>query len=301
MDLRTQYLRTISSEQTRRAYRTDLQRLFGEGALDASKVRAVDPDAIQSFVRTMSRSGLSLSTQRRRLAAIRGFYDWLVQDGVVSRNPARHPDVEPMRSEAESSSCNLLSAADVESMIAIAAQSGRSGIRDQAIVLTIVYGALRRHEVSTLEVEDVRPLGRHWILDLDDASSPNNSYVRIPETLVETIERVKGRYGITEGPLWRSVSNQNQGAPMTPDAIYKVVRGVSEQAGLDPIGIDTLRRTGLQLALKEGAGVPQVQAHGRLADPASAARLHDSDVRSGALENEVTEYIDLDIEEALKG
>ncbi len=294
MDLVDSFLAEVSSEQTRRAYGTDLNRFFQEETVDEAVVQPIEAEGVQSFIRAMHRRELSSSTQRRRLAALRRFFDWLIQEGVRSHNPARMPQVQLSRSAAASSDDSTLSKEDVEALVAMAGESPTSGLRDQALILTIVYAALRRGEVAALEVDDVRPLGRYWVLDLKD-SSQGGGYVRIPETVVEAIERMKDAYDITSGPLWRSVSNQNHGRPLTPDAIYKVVRRVSEQAGLDSVSIDSLRRTGLQLALEGGADVPQVQAHGRFSDSASAARLRDAEERSGALGESAVEYIDLDL------
>jgi len=294
MDLLDSFLKEVSSDQTRRAYGTDLNRFFKDTAVDESLVQSTSAEDIQAFVRAMDRRELSGSTQRRRLAALRRFFDWLIEEGVMSHNPARHPQVQLLQSEAGTSSNSPLSKEDVEDLVTTAGESPKTGIRDQALILTIVYAALRRGEVAILEVEDVRPLGRYWVLDLDDASQ-GSGYVRIPQTVVEAIERVQDAYDITSGALWRSLSNQNRGRPMTPDAIYKVVRRVSEKAGLEALSIDTLRRTGLQLALQGGADLPQVQAHGRFSDSSSAARLHDAEERSGALSESAVEHIELDV------
>lgn len=294
MDLLDSFLKEVSSDQTRRAYGTDLNRFFENAAVDESVVQSTDAEDIQAFVRAMHRRELSVSTQQRRLAALRRFFDWLIREGIVSHNPARHPQVQLLRSEAGSSSTSPLSKKEVEDLVATAGESPKTGIRDQALILTIVYAALRRGEVAALEVEDVRPLGRYWVLDLDD-SSQGGGYVRVPQTVVDAIERVRDAYDITSGPLWRSLSNQNWGRPMTPDAIYKVVRRESTQTGLDPVSIDTLRQTGLQLALQGGADVRQVQTHGRFGTAASAARLHDAEERSGALGDSAVDYIDLDV------
>ena len=294
MDRVSSFLQEIQNKQTRRAYRTDLRRFFQAMELEGSDVVGILSDDVQSFVRSLRDAGESVSTQRRRLAAVRSFYDWLINEGVVSQNPARHPQVEPLRPESGSSARPLLSAQDIEALVHTAGSTSRTGLRDQALILTIVFGALRRSEVTALEVDDVRPLGRYWILDLSK-DAQGSDYVRIPETVVEAIERMKDAYNITKGALWRSRSNQNRGAPMSPDAIYKVVRRVAEQAGLDSVSIDRLRRTGLQLALKGGATLPQVQAHGRFSDPASAARL--SEERSSELGASAVEHIELEVED----
>lgn len=293
MDLLPQYLSELSSSHTRRGYETDLKSFFGQGVVEEADIENIDPEQIQAHLRSKARNDQSISTQRRCLAALRGFWDWLISQDMASHNPARHPQVEPVRPTVESSPDAPLSKEDIKRMIEEAGQSERTAVRDQALILTIVYGALRRSEVASLETHQVRPLGGHWILDLETPSE--TGYVRIPETVVEAIDRVKARYDITKGRLWRSVSNQNYGAPMTPDAIYKVVRRTSKRAGLEPVSIDTLRKTGLHLALAGGADISQVQAHGRLSDVGSAARLSDPGKLSGALTDSAAEYIELDV------
>lgn len=296
MDLLERFLQQISSAQTRRAYRTDLKRFFGEEDIQESDVRAVDPNAVKTLVRAMHRDELSASTQRRCLAAFRRFFDWLIERGVLQHNPARAPQLKPMPPDSEPSDLSFLSKEEVENLVSTAGENTQTGLRDQALILTIVYGALRRSEVADLEVEDIRPLGRHWIIDLGSTGG----YVRIPEVVVNAIERMTDTYGISSGSLWRSLSNRNRDTPMSPDAIYKVVRRTSKRAGLDPVSVDTLRQTGLQLALKGGANLRDVQVHGRFSSATTAATLHEQEERSGALSGEAAENIELDLSEAIQ-
>lgn len=298
MDLVGSFLDSVSSGQTERAYRTDLRRFFREDEVTEGRVTSIEAEDVQAFVRDMRTKEASLATQRRRLAALRSFFDWLIEHAIVTYNPARNPIVDPIPPEEHSSSASTLSKEALETLIETAGEAPQSGPRDRALILTIVYAALRRSEVTHIEVADVRPLGRYWILDLQRIDD-GGSYVRIPEVVLEAIEQVKDVYDVTSGRLWRSLSPRNRGEPMSPDAIYKVVRRVSEEAGLNPVSIDTLRRSGLQLALQGGADLPQVQAHGRLRTAGSAARLHEDDDRSGALDESAVEYIDLDVSDQL--
>jgi len=299
MDLLDSYLDSLSSRQTRRAYRTDLQKFFSEEQdVDARDVQAVQVEDVRAFVRAMRDLDLSAGTQRRRLAALRSFFDWAMTENVHDRNPARHPDVQPMPAESGSSSTRVLTKREVRDVLDAAGASDRTGLRDQALLLTIIYAALRRREIAGLTVEDIRPLGRHWILDLNDAES---EYVRLPEKVVNLIEEVKDHYGISSGPLWRSMSNRNQGAPLSPDAIYGIVRRSGNVAGVGQITIDTLRRTGLRLAADGGATLSQIQTHGRYGDSAAAARVHDTETSGGNLQDSAAAYIEIDVSGVLRG
>jgi len=50
---------------------------------------------------------------------------------------------------------------------------------------------------------------------------------------------------------------------MSDRAIYNAVNRTAERAGLEPIGVHTLRHTGCTLALNNGATLKQVQDHAR--------------------------------------
>lgn len=293
-DLVEEFLATISSSHTQRSYQTDLHRFFGDQRPQQSEVESITPKTVQTFVRSMYRKGLAESTQRRRLSALRRFFDWLVTQGVRAHNPARHPNLRPKPPDEEPSGATVLTREEVEQFLTAAASSGKSAPRDQALTMTIVYAALRRKEIAGLTVGDVRPLGRHWILDLSGRNS-SAGYVRVPEVVVDTIERMKNAYGIESGPLWRSLSNQNRGAPMSPDAIYKAIRRVASRAGVGAVSIDSLRQTGLQLALDGGADLAQIQAHGRFNTVAGAAESQDYSERPGTLEESAAENIELDL------
>jgi len=294
VDLVDQFLNTLASSHTRRAYRVDLRRFFSASEVDRDVVAAIDPDAVQAFVRAMKRRGRSLATQRRRLAALRGFFDWLIEGGRLGYNPGRSPTVTPLAPGTDVEERPTPDKAEVECLLDTAKALPQTGLRDRALIATIVYGALRRREAAGLTVDDVRPLGRYWVLDLDNASQ-GGGYVRIPQTVVDAIERMQEAYDITGGPLWRSFSNQNRGEPLSPDGVYKAVRRVADRAGLNPVSIDGLRRAGLQLAMDGGAGLAQIQAHGRFSSAASAAQLTDASDVPGALNESAMDYIDLEL------
>ena len=301
MNLLDSFLTSLSSSQTRRAYRTDLRAFFSqEEDITADVVQATTHEDIRAFVRTMHDLDLAPGTQRRRLAALRSFFDWARTEHVHDRNPARHPDVEPMPPDNAPSSAGSLTKLEVRDTLEAAGASDETGLRDQAIILTTVHAALRRSEIAGVEAEDVRPLGRYWILEVnqDDAEG---EYVRVPDQVVDVIDRVKDQFGLTAGPLWRSMSNRNRGEPLSADAIYTIVRRAGNAAGVGPITIDTLRRTGLRLAADGGARLSQIQAHGRFGNSAAAAQAHGPATAGGNLQASAAVYIDFDASGVLRG
>lgn len=301
MQLLDRFSAHIDSEHTRRAYRTDLTDFFerlGKTSTPEGLQKLTRAD-VRTYIRSLQSEGLSESTQRRRLSALRRFFDWVMEQGYLDRNPARacQIDLGHSRNSSDSKQAepSVLSKADAEALIRATGGAGSADLRDRGMLLTILYGALRRKEVAMMNVKHVRPLGRHWVIDLPAVDSWSSAYVKIPETVVEAIERVQTRYGIDEGALWRSLSNRNRGARMTPDAIYKVVRRTGERAGLGRVTVETLRQTGLRLALDAGASVQQVQLHGRLQSASSVERLSDASGKSSRLSESAVDFVDLDV------
>lgn len=302
MSLQRDFLEQLGSRHTKRAYRSDLSDfmdyLRDEDRLDG--IDEVEAHDIRAYVQALQADGLSRSTQRRRLSALRRFYDWFMDQGYSDRNPARTCRIDLAESASSgsqtgSSKPSVLDKSEVERLIRVTESAGSATVRDRGLLLTILYGALRRAEVAAMDVEHVRPLGRHWVIDLPAGDSWSSAYVKIPEAVVEAIEQVQSRYDIDEGALWRSLSNRNRGARLTPDAIYKIVRRTGRRADFGDVTVDVLRRTGLHLAVSAGASLQQVQAHGRLQSVASVEDLGDENERPDRLGESAVDFVDLDV------
>ncbi len=293
------FIDDLETEHTQRAYRTDLTNFFAHVAEDSSDLRVdhVTSADIRDFLRAMREKELSYATRRRRVSAIRAFYDWLVKRDLASGNPARDAGIQLRRmGEEGEESLRFLEKEELETLVATAGESDRTGPRDQGLILVIVYAALRRSEVAALNIEHVRPLGRHWVIDVPSSSGARGGFVKIPELAASAVQRIVEMYDEEEGPLWRSASNRNRGNRMSPDAIYKCIRNHGREAGLGTIDIETLRRSGLRLASASGARPVQIQSQARLQEVASAVRYFDSEPEEARLQNTATDHIHLDVD-----
>lgn len=74
------------SPHTLRAYSADLA-AFGRHVGDSAPVAAIDRDAVVGFIDAQRAAGLAASSVKRRAAAVRGFFRWLVDESVLSSNP----------------------------------------------------------------------------------------------------------------------------------------------------------------------------------------------------------------------
>lgn len=145
------------SRHTARAYETDLTSLAGFMMERRSTAPA---DATLSDLRAwaawMKGQGAAASTVQRRVAAVRGFFSWAYEGGLLRQNPAarlRSPKV-PKRLPAD------VSAADAQALLdAVAAASVKSGDpmdhRDSAILETLYSSGIRVGELCALNIGDI--------------------------------------------------------------------------------------------------------------------------------------------------
>lgn len=264
LDLLRTYLERFERPNTRRNYRNDIARFFDADFVTASMARRVSFMDVNRHLTELEASGQKPSTIKRRIAALRGFFDWLRALEVIERNPTERSLLRRVRSSTSRDRSIIFLSPEQASRLVDAATETPSGLRDRALILTMLHCVLRRSEAAAMDVEHVRPLGRYWVLDLPDTKGGTDQYVKIPEHVVEAITELRDADEIVSGALWRSQSNNSLGRRLSARSIYSIVHGAALRAGLsDDVGAHTLRHTGCTLAIEAGASVHQVQTHAR--------------------------------------
>ena len=259
------YLQRFDRAQTRRAYQNDIAQFFGTEYLTADDVRGVSFMHVNRHIEALEDDGLKASSIKRKVSALRGFFDWLEALEVVERNPANSKLLRKQRSVSQRDrKIVFLSSKEVRQLLDATDEAGDAAPRDRALILTMLHCVLRRSEAAAMNADHIRPLGRYWVLDLPRSKGGDDQFVKIPAKVVDEIDRMKAHYGFSDGPLWRSLSNNNRGGRLTPHSIYNIVKSTAERTSLsDEIGAHTLRHTGCTLAIESGATVQQVKSHAR--------------------------------------
>src|SRR5437868_11423325 len=114
------------ADHTIESYARDLTALARYAAGEERPLDALDRHALEAFVRQQMTSGLSPRSVARSIAAIRGFYRFLVLDRRLERNPA--DDLTPPR--AWPALPKFLSVEEVDHLIAQPDVSTPLGLRD---------------------------------------------------------------------------------------------------------------------------------------------------------------------------
>ncbi|MCB0719558.1 MAG: tyrosine-type recombinase/integrase [Bacteroidetes bacterium] len=260
------FLHRFDREQTRRAYRNDISQFFGSEFVSTEMVRAVTFLHVNEHIAQLEDSGARASTIKRRVSAIRGFFDWLEALELVDRNPAHKQLIRRVRSASSRDQVVVfLTAEQAANLLAAADDGSKCATRNVALVETLLHCVLRRSEAAAMNYDHIRPLGRYWVLDLPATKGGANQYVKIPEHVVESIEAVRHFYGHQSGAIWRSLSRNNSaGRRLSAHSIYQIVKGLAERAAIPfAIGAHTLRHTGCTLAIESGASLQQVKEHAR--------------------------------------
>jgi site-specific recombinase XerD len=258
------YLQRFDRPETKRSYRSDLVDFFGTDQVDIVTVTAVNFVHINQYIASLEALGRKSTTIRRRIAALRGFFDWLHALGVIEKNPAQKQLVRRVKmAGAADRPIFYLTAKQASDIIAATEAAGEAAVRNRALIITMLHCVLRRSEAAAMDVEHVRPIGHYWVLDLPTTKGGSDQYVKVPSHVVEEIDRHRQHYHIDSGPLWRSLAYRNKDGRLSTRSIYNIVSRTAMAAGLTEVGAHTLRHTGCTLAIEAGASLQQVQTHAR--------------------------------------
>jgi integrase/recombinase XerC len=151
------------SEHTLRAYAADLRQFLefaASGRDPAPCPETIDLPLLRAWLADLYHRGLSPVSTRRKVAALRSFLRFLVQQGSLEINSARFigapkaPKTIPRVMTAEQT-CNLLDAA--------AGRRERPHVTRDAAILEILYGCgLRVSELCGLNLGDI-DLAERWL------------------------------------------------------------------------------------------------------------------------------------------
>lgn len=244
------------SPRTQEAYQRDLRR-FAEYA-ESKSVRApadITAKLLREYVYHLKDLGLSPSSIRRNVSAVRSYFRFLVGDGLVVRDPSERLETpKKWRTLPE-----VLSVDEVKQLLASPTLDDNLVFRDRAL-LELAYGAgLRVSEWITLGVRDlmledglVRVFGK----------GSKERLVPIGRSAIGAVAvylrelRPKLEHGEGKGILLLNA----RGKPLTRMGAWKILRGHVERAGITKhVSPHTLRHSFATHLLEGGADLRAVQ------------------------------------------
>ena len=131
------------SQNTVASYCSDVERFmdFYQG-----RIENADSEDIEQYIG--SRKDLTARSQARVISSLRSFYDWLVQEGMITDNPCDNVDAPKIGRNIP----DVLSEEEVSRLMDVVDTSTWFGLRDRAI-LEVMYGCgLRVSEAVNLKI-----------------------------------------------------------------------------------------------------------------------------------------------------
>jgi site-specific recombinase XerD len=254
------WLASLTTDKTREAYASDLRAFLGflDGHdLDAYTVTRPVLDAWRLTMETgaTSRTGrpLAPSTIARRLAAVRSFYDYALDMGVVAANPVAR--VKAPRVSHASPTLGM----DREQARAMRAEAASRDADTAGLVALLLDTALRISEALALDVSDIEAERDHLVARIVGKGGKHDT-MPLPPTVVAALAPLLD--GRTDGPLFR-----HKGQRMTRYRARYVVGRMAAAAGIPgKISPHSFRHTAATLALDSGLSIRETQALMRHAD-----------------------------------
>ena len=259
---------------TLESYARDLGALAEYAAGAGRPPDALDRHDLEAFVRHAMARGLSPRSVARMVAAVRGFYRFLVVDRQLERNPA--DDLRPPR--AWPALPRFLSMEEVDTLVAQPDVTTPIGLRDRAMIELLYATGLRVSELVAVRPSDLRldeqcmtcvgkgnkerlvPIGEQaveWIRRYQRDGRPRLIDSRRPVRKVRRVRRVRGNHKVNGH---QNLFVNARGGRLSRVGFWKILKRYAIRAGLPrTLSPHVLRHSFATHLLDRGADLRSIQ------------------------------------------
>jgi integrase/recombinase XerD len=243
------------AEHTIESYSRDLGALVGFAAESSVGIERLDRAALEAFVRQQMSSGLSPRSVARSVAAIRGFYRFLVLDRRLEESPAA--DLQGPRAWAPLP--KFLSLDEVDALIAQPDVSTPKGLRDRALIELLYATGMRVSELIGVRSTDLH-LDEHYLTCIGKGNKER--LIPIGEQAaawVRTYVR-DGRPALLKGRTDPRLFVNARGRPLSRVGFWKILKAYGRRASLPPVlSPHVVRHSFATHLLERGADLRAIQ------------------------------------------
>jgi integrase/recombinase XerD len=240
---------------TLESYGRDLTALAAYAAAAGCPLDALDRHALEAFVREQMTRGLSPRTVARMVAAVRGFYRFLVLDRRLERNPA--DDLRPPR--AWPALPKFLSPAEVDTLIAQPDTATPLGLRDRAMIELLYATGVRVSELMSVRLADLH-LDEQFMTCIGKGNKER--LVPIGEHAVDWITKYQrsARRELLKGRTSARLFVNARGGPLTRVGFWKILKQYGRKANLPrSLSPHVVRHSFATHLLERGADLRSIQ------------------------------------------
>ncbi len=242
------------SSNTIQSYAHDLAKLFQFLRKERISWMKADEQGLVRFVHHQSRAGLSPRSMARLISSIKSFYNFLVLDGMIKKNPA----VNLSSPKTWLALPKFLTVKEVESLLGQPDEENVRGIRDKAMLELLYATGLRVSELIALRTKNVN-LEDGFLLCVGKGGKER--IVPIGGSAAKAVRRYleQGRDKfLKESSEYLFLSQR--GNAFTRQGFWKLLKGYAKKAGLvQKISPHVLRHSFATHLLERGADLRSVQ------------------------------------------
>ena len=220
-----------------------------------SAEEAVERATIVAYLLDLESSGKAMATIARRLAALRAFYQFLVRERHVRRDPTADLSSPRLKRRLP----RVLTVAEVERILAQPDTATAAGLRDRAMLELLYATGIRVSELTSLNTTDV---------DLDGSlvrcvgKGNKERIIPMGGAAVDALTAylAHGRRRFVRSQSGRSLFLNHHGQRLTRQGFWKIVKKYAELAHITKaITPHTLRHSFATHLLENGADLRSVQ------------------------------------------
>ena len=243
-----------ASDNTLSSYMRDMHQFDAYLADKGISLRQVIQSDIENYAKYLTVKGKSASTVTRAMASIKSFYNYMLNHGQVSSNPAK--GIAPAKVERKLP--QILTSKEVELFLEQPECTDLKGFRDRAMLELLYATGIRVSELIGLNVEDLNlsagilrcsSKGKERLIPL---------YPAAVRALSDYVDRIRPQ--MIDSPEERALFVNVSGERMSRQGFWKLIKHYQEKAGIQKeITPHTLRHSFAAHLLENGADLQSIQ------------------------------------------
>jgi site-specific recombinase XerD len=251
----------IRNVHTRKAYLAAVTRFTDWCAANGlDDLTALEPVHVATYIEALQ-GKLAAPSVKQHLAAIKQLLDYLATRGVLTTNPAAA--VRGPKHSVKRGKTPVLTVAETRTLLDAIDVGTLHGLRDRAVVATMVYTFARVGAVVSLRMKDCYVQGRRRWLRLHEKGGKRHEmpcHHSLEEYLDAYLDAVAAERQ-AEAPLFQTIrSGRCTGNPLLQPLVHRMLQVRAAAAGIETkISAHSFRATGITTYLQNGGRLEVAQ------------------------------------------
>ncbi|WP_339062586.1 site-specific tyrosine recombinase XerD [Tepidibacillus marianensis] len=244
------------AQNTLDSYRRDLISYFKFlKSYEGISIEETNRSHIIAYLLSLKNNGRATTTISRNLASIRAFYQYLLRDRIIAKDPSQNLESPKIDKRLP----KVLSVEQVESLLNMPDSKTPSGMRDRAMLELLYATGIRVSELVSLNIDDLN-LTMGFVKCFGKGSKER--IVPLGSMAIRSIKIYldHARMELTKRRVEESLFVNHHGTRLTRQGFWKIIKKYAKQAEIETqITPHTLRHSFATHLLENGADLRSVQ------------------------------------------